>query len=219
MEKRSIEPDLHIRFSGDFAVVQVEGEIEDPSSFGLTLMTALRSAQKGSDPLALGPAKTLRGRDATKGFHLHLDESGHSLKRFSGVTGWSEVDSSAPGNQPGFPVAPAPEDIPAWIDQLPSLRWRGLRSQTDDAWHHIFQDDSLDQSAIPGFGASILQLDLLLRSLDLPRRELQIVFADSILHMTVNNDRDFLMALTRAPLLAHEQVTLNRCMDFFAWPL
>jgi len=218
MEKITLEPDLHLRLAADFSVVEVDGDVDDPSSFALTLMTALRAAEQGGGPLNLGKVKLLRGRDESRGFQLILDDSGKNLKRFPGVTRWADLEATAPRNRPGYPVLPAASDVPAWLDQLPGLRWRGLRNQAEDAWSHTFRDSSLDQEAVPDFGTSMLQLDLLLRSLDLPRREIQVGFEAALLRIAINADQDFLLALTQPKLSADEQYTLNRCLDYFVWP-
>lgn len=218
MENPTSEVLLQIRFTSDFTAVQVEGELEDPSSFGVTLMTALRSVSGGSEALSLGELKSMRGFDGEHGFQLHLDESGHNLKKFAGIFQWSDFDASAPPARQ-YPVLPTGHDYSSWIDSLPGVRWRGLRTQSDDEWTHFFGDPGLNEEIVSSFGLSILQLDLLVRSLNLPRRQLQLVFGQQTLWTAVNQDSDFLLALTDAALTPGGQTTLERCLSFFTWPI
>ncbi|WP_309398819.1 hypothetical protein [Cerasicoccus maritimus] len=217
MEKQTLEPKLHIRFTNDFTAVQVEGDIEDSSSFSVTLMTAIRSLSSGAEALSLGEIKSLRGIDCGQGFQLTLDESGHNLKQYHGVVSWADLGVSSSAQGTSFPVLPAEGDLTGWIDQLNGVRWRGLRSQADDQWQHYLRSD--DESAVSQFALAVLQLDLLVRSLSLPRRQLQIQFADSVLWMAVNDDSDFLLVLCDASLPGPSSVTLERCLSFFCWPL
>lgn len=218
MENMTSEPLLQIRFTHDFSVVDVQGELEDPSSFGVTLITALRSLSASQDALLLGELKQMRGFNAVEGFQLHLDESGHNLKKFAGVSQYADfVDQTSPARP--YPVIPAAADIPGWIDQLSGVRWRGLRTQNDDEWAHYFGDPGLDEEMVSGFGLAILQLDLLVRSLHLPRRQLQLNFGQQTLWSAVNPDSDFLFAVTNDALTPSSQATLERCLSFFTWPL
>ncbi|WP_309384790.1 hypothetical protein [Cerasicoccus frondis] len=217
MEKHALEPILHIRFTNDFTVVQVEGDIEDSSSFSVTLMTAIRSLGSGSDALGLGAVTALRGLNCGEGFQLILDESGHNLKKYSGVTAWGDFCAS-PMVANFFPVIPAREDLAGWIDNLSGVRWRGLRTQADDQWGHYHRDQD-DEAALSQFSLAVLQLDLLVRSLELPRRQLKISFTGWTLWVAVNEDSDFLLVLTDASLSPSAEATLERCLSFFCWPL
>lgn len=218
METHTLEPSLHIRFTNDFTAVQVDGDIEDSSSFSVTLMTAIRSLSTGAEALSLGPIKSMRGLNAGAGFVLTLDESGHNLKKFDGVALWSDLSPNAEAKLGSFPVLPATEDLSGWIDQINDVRWRGLRSQTDDTWAH-YNRESAEESVISSFALAVLQLDLLVRSLKLPRRQLQIQFANGMLMTSVNEDSDFLLVLCDASPTPQSLATLERCLSFFCWPL
>lgn len=218
METPTSEMLLQIRFTADFTAVQVEGELEDPSSFGLTLMTALRSLNSGSEGLSLGELKSIRGFDGHAGFQLLLDESGHNLKKFSGIAQWPDFDQAFhPASY--YPVIPATEDLSGWIDSMPGVRWRGLRLQSDDEWRHYFGEATINEEVVSPFGLAILQLDLLMRSLSLPRRQMHLNFGQQSLWTAVNNDSDFLMVLTGTALSTSAQRSLERCLSFFTWPL
>lgn len=220
MEKATREPLLHVRFTNEFTAVQVEGELDDPSSFGITLMTAIRSVQNSADILSLGAIKSVRGLDCDAGFHLQLDDAGHNLKKFPQVVQWSDLETSGSTQRRLYPVLPATDDLTGWLDQLTTaIRWRGLRTQTDDEWSHHFNDAQLKEDDIAKLALSILQFDLLMRSLNLPRRQLQIQFAQSIVWSAVNTDSDFLLALSRTPIPPASQSTIERCLSFFTWPV
>jgi len=179
MENLTPEPLLQIRFTNDFTAVDVQGELDDPSSFGLTLMTALRSISAAKESLSLGDLKLMRGFSGAEGFQLHLDDSGHNLKKFAGVMQYADFESQLPPTRQ-YPVMPAAADVPGWIDMQMGVRWRGLRTQSDDEWSHHFGDASLSDEVVSAFGLAILQLDLLVRSLGLPRRQFQLQFGQQI---------------------------------------
>ncbi|MEO0797040.1 MAG: hypothetical protein AAFX93_17935 [Verrucomicrobiota bacterium] len=220
MEKASIEPALQVRFSTDFTVVQVEGDLEDHSTFGVTALTAVRTVEQGAQALGFGKPEIIRGRNLTSGFSLHLDDSGHNLKRYEGICRWQDFDPSAVNDSAGvYPVLPQTNDIPGWIDQIPGLNARGLRLQATDEWAFQIADAEVSEEAFSTFALSILQLDLLFKSIGLPRRELQLQFTNHQVSLASNEDMDFLLATTNRNLVSSAQATLNRCMNYFAWPI
>ncbi|GHC04240.1 hypothetical protein [Cerasicoccus arenae] len=219
MEKLTLEPTLHIRFTNDFTAVKIDGDLDDPSSFGLTLMTALRSLNSGAEGLSLGEVKSIRGHDSSEGFQLTLDDAGHNFKKYEQVTQWADFDGTTADGVCYYPVIPAAADLTSWLDQLPNVRWRGLRIQADDDWKHYFREQEADESVISAFSLSFLQLDLLIRSLSLPRQQLQINFAENTLWIAVNDDSDFLLVLSSSNISHGTRATLERCLSFFTWPL
>ncbi len=218
MENLTTDLLLQIRFTQDFMAVQVEGDIEDPSSFGLTLMTALRSIGSGAEALSMGALQTMRGFDGAEGFQLQLDDSGHNLKKFSGIVQWEDFDKTTPPARQ-YPIIPSANDLNGWIDSLRGVRWRGFRSHENDEWSHYYGDAFLGEDNVSAFGLAVLQLDLLVRTLGLPRRQLQLTFENSTLWTAVNQDSDFLLVVTDQSLSSGAKATLQRCLSFFTWPL
>ncbi len=185
-----------ITFSSDFQQLSLDGSPGDADALAIFLPTLVRSASTCGDILELGTLTGVEGWGGGSAFRLSLGPDKVAYQHLGDVydPGALDEDGSHTDDWRHFPLLGEPSHLLGYLADQTGMLWSGIRDSETNQWQQKFLSADLEQEAVQKATMMVLQVDILLKDHDLPRRRGRLSFTEGAFWSWAASNDDYLMA-------------------------